>query len=422
MALKPYLMRYPVALSLALVALVVSALAMLSVPVAVRRIIDFGFAGVEARPVGHEAFALLIGIGVVLAVAAAARFYFINWMGERVVADVRRDVFAHLTLLGPAFFEKTHSGEVMSRLTADTTQIKAAAGMTLSQALRNTIMLSGALIMMFVTSSELSAMVLVAIPLIVLPLVAYGRVVRRLSRQAQDTLAEASAYAAENLSAVKTMQAYTFEDAVNKRYRGAVEGAFEAARSRLKARAGLTALTMFLVVVSIVGVLWYGASAMADGRITPGTLGQFLLYALFAAGALGELSEVWGEVQQAAGASERLVELLAIQPEIRSPEHPVPLPSPVVGRITFEQVSFSYPSRGDERALDDVSFTVEAGETVALVGPSGAGKSTIFNLLERFYDPNAGDIRIDGVNLCALELVAVARSDFSGSTGCCLVC
>jgi ATP-binding cassette subfamily B protein len=402
--LKPYLLRYPAVLAAALLALVVSAVAMLSVPVAVRRIIDTGFA---AGAGGDGVFLGLVGLGAVIAVAAAARFYFINWLGERVVADVRRDVFEHLTLLGPAFFERTHSGEVMSRLTADTTQVKAAAGMTISQALRNTIMLFGALLMMFLTSSELSGLVLVAIPLIVLPLVAYGRIVRKRSRAAQDTLAEASAYAAENLSSVRTMQAYAYEAEVNRRYGRAVDAAFDAARSRLTARAGLTAITMFLVVASVVGVLWYGAGAVTAGRMTGGELGQFLLYALFAAGALGELSEVWGEVQQAAGASERLGEILATRPEIVSPAVVTALARPVAGRVEFENVTFRYPTRPDVAALDGISLAVEPGETVAIVGPSGAGKSTIFNLLLRFYDPTGGRVLIDGVAVDSADLAAV---------------
>ena len=293
LALKPYLLRHRKMIAGALVALIVSALAMLAVPMAVRRMIDVGFVSQDGALINHY-FEMLIVIGLMLAVASGARFYFVNWLGERVVSDLRTDVFAHLARLGPAFFEKTHSGEVMSRLTADTTQIKAAAGTALSQALRNTIMLIGALIMMFVTSPHLSLLVLLAIPIIVLPLMTYGRYVRRLSRDAQDTLATASAYAAENLAAVRTMQAFGFEGEVSKRFGGAVEDAFEAARMRLKARAGLTTLAIFLTVASIVGILWYASASVIGGEMTGGRLGQFVLYAVFAAGALAELSEVWG--------------------------------------------------------------------------------------------------------------------------------
>ena len=403
LALQPYLMRHGGHLAAAGIALVASALAMLVVPLAVRRMIDDGFGSKDGALI-DQYFLSLILIGLVLAIASASRFYFVNWLGERVVADLRSDVFRHLSRLGPAFYETTHSGEVMSRLTADTTQIKAAAGTALSQALRNLIMLVGALAMMIVTSPSLSLMVLIAIPAIVLPLVAYGRVVRRLSRRAQDTLAEASAYAGENLVAVRTMQAFNHEQAVTGRFTGAIERAFEAARDRLKARAGLTALAIFLVVASVVGVLWYGASAVVSGEMSGGRLGQFVIYALFAAGALAELSEVWGEMSQAAGAAERLTELLAVTPEIRSPAAPVALPTGGKGAMAFEGVSFSYPTRSGIAAIERLSMRIAPGERVALVGPSGAGKSTIFNLLLRFYDPSSGVVTVDGVDIRKVDL------------------
>jgi ATP-binding cassette subfamily B protein len=290
-ALKPYLAKHPAVLVLAGVALLVSALAMLAIPVAVRRMIDFGFAARDSSLI-DQYFLALIAVGAVLALASAARFYLVNWLGERVVADLRGDVFRHLTTLGPAFFDTTHSAEVMSRLTADTTQIKAAAGTALSQALRNLIMLLGALTMMVVTSPGLAVLVFVAIPLIVLPLVAFGRVVRQRSRAAQDKLAEASAYAAENLGEARTLAAFTHEQAAAQRFAHAVDAAFKAAEARLAARAGLTAIAILLVVGSVVGVLWYGAEAVIGGTMTAGRLGQFVLYAVFAAGALAELSEM----------------------------------------------------------------------------------------------------------------------------------
>ena len=407
-ALAPYLLRYKSTLVLAFIALLFSALAMLAVPMAVRRKIDFGFSGSDGRFIDRY-FMMLIGIGAVLAVASSARFYFVNWLGERVVADLRSDVFRHLSTLGPAFFERTHSAEIMSRLTADTTLMKSAAGSALSQALRNAIMLIGAMVMMFVTSLKLSLLVLVAIPLIVFPLMGYGRAVRRLSRRAQDTLAEASAYAAENLSAVRTMQAFTYEKTASDRFGRAVEQSFQAARDRLKARAGLTGVVILLVVTSIVGVLWFGASAVVNQEMTGGRLGQFVLYALFAGGALAELSEVWGEVQQAAGAAERLSELMAAVPEVRSPANPKPLPAPLRGEIAFREVTFTYPSR-EVPALTALSFKVAPGETVALVGPSGGGKSTVLSLILRFYDPQQGRIEIDGVGIHEADLNAARGS------------
>jgi ATP-binding cassette subfamily B protein len=403
MALKPLIMAHKGALWGAVIALVVSALAMLSVPLAVRRMIDQGFGSNDATLINNY-FLTLIGIGLLIAIASPARYYFVNWIGERVVADLRTKVFAQLSKLGPSYFDRNHSGEIMSRLTADTTQIKAVTGSSLSQAARNFIMLVGALIMMFISSAKLSLLVFIAIPVIVLPLVGFGRMVRRLSRTAQDTLADASAYAAENLAAHRTMQAYVNEYAVTDRFGRAVEKAFDAARQRMRARAALTGIAIFLTVASITGVLWYGASAVISGDMSGGRLGQFVLYALFAAGALAELSEVWGEITQAAGAAERLTEMMATIPEIRSPENPVPLPKPPLGTVAFENVTFAYPTRSAENALDDVSFSVKPGETIALVGPSGSGKSTIFNLLLRFYDPASGIVRIDGVNVADADL------------------
>lgn len=409
LTLKSLIFAHKAALWGAVIALVVSAIAMLSVPLAVRRMIDKGFGGNDSALINNY-FLTLIGIGLIIAIASPARFYFVNWMGERVVADLRTKVFAQLAKLGPAYFDLNHSGEIMSRLTADTTQIKAVAGSALSQAARNLIMLVGALVMMFVTSPQLSSLVLLAIPIIVLPLVGFGRLVRRLSRQAQDTLGEASAYASENLAAYRTMQAYVNEKTVSDRFARAVEKTFCAARRRMRARAALTGIAIFLTVASVTGVLWYGASAVISGDMTGGRLGQFVLYALFAAGALAELSEVWGEISQAAGAAERLSEMMATIPKIRSPEHPVPLPQPAIGNIAFENVTFSYPARKGEKALDSVSFRANAGETLALVGASGAGKTTIFNLLLRFYDPDEGIVRVDGVNVADADLAGLRKS------------
>jgi ATP-binding cassette subfamily B protein len=411
LALKPYVLRYRGMIAAALAALIVSAAATLAVPLAVRRMIDVGFSGVEPGLV-DKYFATLLGVGFILALASAARFYCVNWLGERVVADIRADIFRHLTGLSPAFYETAHSGEVMSRLTADTTQIKAAASTTISQALRNLVILVGAVAMMIVTSPKLSLLVLIAIPIIVLPLVAYGRAVRSLSREAQDSLAHASAYASESLTQVRVLQAFTHERAAATRFAGAVERAFGAAKARTKARAGLTALAIFLVFASVVGILWYGAQDVLAGTMTGGRLGQFVLYAVFAAAATGELSEVWGEINQAAGSAERLGELLAVQSAIKSPSQPVPLPEPPRGEIAFRDITFHYPSRPAISALAGVSFRAKKGERVAIVGPSGAGKTTIFALLLRFYDPQKGTVSVDGVPVSQADLHAL-RSRFA---------
>jgi ATP-binding cassette subfamily B protein len=333
----------------------------------------------------------------VLALASASRYYLVMTIGERIVADLRRDVFAHLVSLSPSFFDSARSGELISRLTADTTQIKSAAGASVSIALRNLLLFLGAATMMVVTSPRLSGFVLLALPLIVLPLVAFGRWVRRLSRNAQDTLADASAYASELVGAIRTVQAYTGEKLANARFGQAVEGAYQAARVSTQARAVLTAIIIFIVFTSVVAILWVGSHDVLTGAITPGRLGQFVLYAAFAAAGLGQLSEVWGEVSAASGAAERLFEILRVKPEIIAPAAPLALPSPARGDVGFDKVSFAYPARPDMRAVDQVSFAVRAGEKVAIVGPSGAGKSTLFHLLLRFYDPTCGTISFDGV-------------------------
>ncbi|MFN0264637.1 ABC transporter transmembrane domain-containing protein [Tepidamorphus sp. 3E244] len=400
--LAPYVLRYKVRFVLAVLALVTAALATLALPIAVRRMIDFGF-GDERSGLIDLYFFVLLGVVGVLALASASRFYLVTWLGERVVSDLRSDVFRHLTSLSPAFFDKAHSGEMMSRLTADATQIKAAVGASMSIALRNLVLGLGAATMMVVTSPRLSAYVLIVIPVIVLPLVAFGRSVRRRSRLAQDTLADASAFASEQIGSVRIMQAFSAEGTIADKFAAAVERAFAAARASMAARALLTAVALFLVFGSIVLVLWAGAHQVLNGTMTPGRLGQFVLYSAFTAGALGELSQVWGEVQLAAGAADRLSELLKTKPVIVAPEEPASLPVPVVGALSFERVRFSYPARPDQLVLNGVNFSVAPGERVALVGPSGAGKSTVLQLIMRYYDPSTGVISLDRTDISELD-------------------
>jgi ATP-binding cassette, subfamily B, bacterial len=401
-SLLPYVKRYRGRALGALGALTLAALTTLIVPVAVRRMIDFGFSDRGIHLI-NSYFLVMIGVAAVLALSSSLRYYLVTTLGERIVADLRGDVFAHVTGLSAAFFDEARTGEVISRLTADTTQIKAAVGSSVSVALRNLVLFLGASAMMVVTSPYLSAFVLAAIPLIVLPLFAFGRAVRRRSRFAQDTLADASAYAAELIGAVRVLQAFTNERLGIARFRGAVERAFIAARESIRARALLTAVAIFLVSSSVVIVLWVGAQQVIAAQITPGRLGQFILYAVLASSALGSLSEIGGEVAQASGAAERLFEILAIKPVIVRPARPLSLPIPPHGEVAFADVRFSYPTRVNAPALNSVSFCVRQGEKVAIVGPSGAGKSTIFHLLLRFYDPSTGSITYDGVRLADLD-------------------
>jgi ATP-binding cassette subfamily B protein len=396
LALAPYVARYRGRAFLAFIALTIAAITTLIVPVAVRRMIDFGFSP-EGIALINSYFSVMIAVVAVLASASAARFYLVMTIGERIVADLRRDVFAHLISLSPAFFDSARSGELISRLTADTTQIKSAVGASVSIALRNLMLFIGATAMMVITSPRLSGLVLLAIPLIVIPLVAFGRWVRRLSRNAQDTLAEATAYASELVGAIRTVQAYTNERLANARFGGEVEQAYQAARSSTRARAVLTAIIIFIVFTSVVMILWIGSHDVLIGSITPGRLGQFVLYAAFAAAGLGQLSEVWGEVSAASGAAERLFEILHVKSSIAAPASPRALPEPARGDVAFDHISFAYPTRPDALAVDGVSLSVRTGEKVAIVGPSGAGKSTLFHLLLRFYDPISGTIAFDGV-------------------------
>ncbi|NLR99678.1 ATP-binding cassette domain-containing protein [Rhizobium sp. P38BS-XIX] len=394
--LTPYLRRYRGMVTGAIIALVIAAVTSLALPIAVRRMIDHGFDEAD-RGLIDSYFIAIMAMALVLAAASALRYYFVITIGERIVSDMRREVFDHVTRLSPSFFDVNQSGEIVSRLTADTTQIKSAVGATASVALRNLILCFGAMVMMIFTSPKLSSIVLIAIPVIVLPLVSFGRSVRKRSRAAQDTLANASAYANETIAANRTIQAYNGENAASRQYGAAVEDAYQAARAAIKSRSLLTGFAIAMVFGSIVAVLWVGAQNVLAGTMSAGTLGQFLLYSVIAGSSLGSLSEVWGELSQAAGAADRLGELLAEVSPISIPADPQPLPQPQ-GRVDFSDVHFFYPSRPGRSALHGLSFSVIPGETVAIVGASGAGKSTIFSLLLRFYDPQQGSVAVDGLD------------------------
>lgn len=396
--LFPYLWRYPKLIVGACVFLLLAAATTLTLPLAVRRVIDFGFSNQDPEFI-NSYFTFLMGIAIVLGIASAMRYYFVILLGERVISDLRSDVFAHIARLSPSFYDVNRSGEIISRLTADTTQIKSAVGATASMALRNSILCLGAIVMMFWTSWTLSLFVVIGIPIVIIPLIAFGRAVRKRSRDAQDTLADTMGFASEAINATRTLQAFNSEDRAIGRFSSAIEDTFDAARAAIRTRAALTVFSISLVFCGVVGILWSGAHSVLEGEMSAGTLGQFLLYSVLAAGSLGGLSEVWGELSQASGAAERLSELLNEKSDIEDPINPVALPVKPRGEIEFKSVSFAYPTRPNAKILEDLSFSVKTGETVAIVGPSGAGKSTLFSLVLRFYDPASGQILIDGVDI-----------------------
>jgi ATP-binding cassette, subfamily B, bacterial len=407
-ALVPYLRPYRARLLLALIALLVAAAAMLALPVALRHLIDQGLASHSTDTINRYFVAFMAAAGV-FGVFAALRLYFVSWLGERVVADLREAVYSRVIRMDPAFFEVTRIGEVLSRLTADTTLVQSIAGVNLSITLRSSISIVGSLVMLAVTSLRLTGMIVLLVPVVVVPLVVLGRRVRRLSRVSQDRIADTSGIADETLNAIQTVQAFTLEEVNAARFDAAVEDSFLAAVNRTMTRSTLTAIAGMLVFGSITFVLWMGAHAVVRGEMTGGQLGQFLLYAVYVAVAAASLSEMWGEVQRAAGAMERLVELQHAAPTIVAPERPVPMPTPGRGEIRFEHVAFRYPSRPESPALADFNLAIRPGETVAFVGPSGAGKSTTFQLLLRFYDPSEGHILIDGVDVATADPGEVRR-------------
>ena len=385
-ALLPFLRPYRGMLLFALVALLVAAAAMLALPIAFRYLIDEGLSSRSTETINRY-FIAFMAAAAVYGVFAALRFYLVTWLGERVVADLRSAVYARVIRMDPSFFEITRVGEVLSRLTADTTLVQSIAGVNLSITLRSAISLLGSLVMLAVTSPKLTGMIVVLMPVVLVPLIVLGRRVRSLSRASQDRIADTSSIAEETLNAIQTVQAFTLERVNAQRFDLAVENSFGAAVRRTRTRSTLTAMATMLVFGAITFVLWMGAHAVVRGEMTGGQLGQFLMYAVYVAIAAASLSEMWGEVQRGAGAMERLVELQHAEPMIVAPANPVPLPMPGRGEIRFEQVTFHYPSRPESKALDAFDLHVRPGETIAFVGPSGAGKTTAFQLLLRFYDP-----------------------------------
>lgn len=402
--LAPFLRPYRAMTGLALGALVVTAGMSLLLPLAVRRVVD-GFN--QDVAILDQYFGAALLIAALLAIGTGIRYYFVTKLGERVVADIRRAVFDRVMGMSPAFFERLLTGEVLSRITTDTTLILSLIGSSISVALRNVLMLLGGLVLLMLTSAKLTGLVLLIVPAVVVPIVILGRRLRGLSREAQDWIANSSGSASEALSSVQTVQAFTHEGLTRAAFAEVTEKSFDVARIRTRVRALMTVIVIFLTFTGIVGVLWIGARDVRAGVMSAGELVQFVIYAVMVAGAVGALSEIWGEVQRAAGATERLVELLNAEDTVADPATPRALPRPVRGEIVFDDVTFRYPARPEVSALNGVSLRVSPGETVALVGPSGAGKTTILQLLMRFYDPQAGAVRFDGI-----DLRDMARADF----------
>ena len=396
--LGPYLRPYRGRTILAVFSLLIAAGTVLAFGACLRALIDRGFA--QGRPdILNYALASLIAVAVVLALASGARFYLVSWLGERVVGDLRRDLFAHVVRLGPAWFEVKRSGDVMSRISADAQLIEQVIGSSASVALRNSLMCVGGVAMLVVTNPKLALLVLAVVPLVVAPIILFGRKVRRLSREAQARMADMVSEGGETLDAVRTVQAFAQEERATERFGEATERAFTAARRRIAQRAVMTTLVIFIVFAAVGFLLWMGGHDVLNGQISAGDLTAFVFYAVLVASSGGAISETIGDLQRAAGAAERLAELGAEPPAIVEAANPKPLPKPLRGSVHFEEISFRYPTRPESLALDRFDLTVAPGETVAIVGPSGAGKTTVFNLLLRFYDPASGTIRIDGVDI-----------------------
>ena len=397
-ALVPYIRPYMGTLFLAIVALLLASAAQLTLPIAVRFLIDGGLLADDASNI-DKYFLGLFAVAMAMGVFAAFRFYLVSWLGERVVADIRNSVYRHVVRLDPTFFEVTKTGEVLSRLTTDTTLIQSISGAGLSFALRAALNMIGATVMLAVTSPKLAGMILLLVPLVIVPIILIGRRVRVLSRASQDRIADSSGLAGETLNAISTVQAFTMEELQSERFGESVLAAFRTGVQRIRVRALLSGTAILFIFGAITFVLWIGTHAVMRGEMSGGQLGQFLLYAIFVATSSAALSEMWGEVQRAAGAMERLVELLDSKPGIMAPPNAVLLPEKSDGRMSLENVVFRYPSRPETLAIDNFNLDVVSGETLAIVGPSGAGKSTLFQLLLRFYDPESGRISIDGVDL-----------------------
>jgi ATP-binding cassette subfamily B protein len=402
--LAPFIRPYRWTALAALAALMVTAGISLILPIAVRRVVD-GFQ--KGGGLLDYYFEAALFIAAALALGTGARYWLVTRFGERVVADIRKAVFDRVLSMSPAFFERILTGEIISRITTDTTLILSVIGSSVSVALRNALILLGGLVMLMFTSAKLTGLVLLLVPVVVIPIVVMGRRLRGLSRENQDWIAASSGAASEALLSAQTVQAFTHEARTRQRFSDVTEKSFDAAQKRISTRAIMTMVVIFLAFAGVIGVLWVGARDVREGAMTVGELVQFVIYAVMVAGSVGALSEIWGEIQRAAGATERLVELLSTEDAIRDPAHPLALPMPAKGEIRFENVSFHYPTRPDVSALQGVDLVIAPGETVALVGPSGAGKTTVIQLIQRFWDPETGAVRIDGHDLRSL-----ARSDF----------